>query len=330
MECKEIKNKIEKLRLYGKRIFDLESEKNIAINNEDFSKAIEIKNLVDKLKINLQNIDTTPSSPRFNDTYLLLNDFDNQTIKTKKFSNIQIDLNNMPVSNSYENSLINESIYSTINDNNNINHNNISIKNNNISILNNSISPSNNNAVISEDIFGSYDETILPTVLKRLNHEETKQENEIGEAEKGTLEPISKKLLEEFNLIANVLGEENMQKIFSKQILWREEGLILFIEKINDILQKNNNSNEIISMILKLSMILLEEKHPSGVIKTLEIIKQLFEYIKNYKDSKTPQSYGDILEGRTMIDELSQKEAYIYEQFKHNDRMRLINSGRLQ
>ena len=282
MECKEIKNKIEKLRLYGKRIFDLESEKNIAINNEDFSKAIEIKNLVDKLKINLQNIDTTPSSPRFNDTYLLLNDFDNQTIKTKKFSNIQIDLNNMPVSNSYENSLINESIYSTINDNNNINHNNISIKNNNISILNNSISPSNNNAVISEDIFGSYDETILPTVLKRLNHEETKQENEIGEAEKGTLEPISKKLLEEFNLIANVLGEENMQKIFSKQILWREEGLILFIEKINDILQKNNNSNEIISMILKLSMILLEEKHPSGVIKTLEIIKQLFEYIKKH------------------------------------------------
>jgi hypothetical protein len=55
----------------------------------------------------------------------------------------------------------------------------------------------------------------------------------------------------------------------------------------------------------------------------------LFEYIKNYKDSKTPQSYGDILEGRTMIDELSQKEAYIYEQFKHNDRMRLRNSGRL-
>ena len=277
MECKEIKNKIEKLRLYGKRIFDLESEKNIAINNEDFSKAIEIKNLVDKLKINLQNIDTTPNSPRFNDTTLLFNDYNNQTIKTKKFSNIQIDINNMPiVSNSYENSFINESIYSTINDNNNINHNNISIKNNNIS----TISPSNNNMVISEDIFGSYDETILPTVLKRLNHEETKQEKEIGEAEKGILEPISKELLEDFNLIANVFGEENMQKIFSKQILWREEGLILFIEKINDILQKNNNSNEIISMILKLSMILLEEKHPSGVIKTLEIIKQLFEYIK--------------------------------------------------
>ena len=37
MDCKKLKYKIEKLRLYGKRIYDLESEKNIAINNEDFS-----------------------------------------------------------------------------------------------------------------------------------------------------------------------------------------------------------------------------------------------------------------------------------------------------
>lgn len=279
MECKEIKKKIEKLRLYGKRIFDLESEKNIAINNEDFSKAIEIKNLVDKLKINLQNLDITPNSPRLNDINLLFNDFDNQTISSKKYSNINLDLNNIPlVSNSYENSAINESIYSLNNDNN-IHNYNISNKNN-ITMLNNSISP--RNPTLPEEFFGSYDETILPTVLKKLNHEETKKENETGEAEKGELEPISEKLLQEFNLIANVFGEENMRKIFSKQILWREEGLLTFIEKIIEILQKNNNSNEIISMILKLSMVLLEEKHPSGVIKTLEIIKQLFEYIKKY------------------------------------------------
>jgi hypothetical protein len=59
-------------------------------------------------------------------------------------------------------------------------------------------------------------------------------------------------------------------------------------------------------------------------------MNNLFDFLKNYRDTKSPQTYGDILEGRTMVDELSQKEAYIYEQFKHNDRMRLINSGRLQ
>jgi len=91
MECKEIKNKIEKIRLYGKRIFDLESEKNIAINNEDFSKAIELKNLVDKMKINLQNIDSSLNSPR------ILSQRDSkesQALKIKKFSNIDLTNNN--------------------------------------------------------------------------------------------------------------------------------------------------------------------------------------------------------------------------------------------
>jgi PBP1b-binding outer membrane lipoprotein LpoB len=52
--------------------------------------------------------------PNQNYTHALLAvgyDKDNQTIKNKKFSNIPIDLNNNPgIINSYENSLINESI----------------------------------------------------------------------------------------------------------------------------------------------------------------------------------------------------------------------------
>ena len=291
LECKEIKNKIEKVRLYGKRIFELESEKTIAINNEDFSKAIEIKNLVDKLKLNLQNIDNMPNSPRLNDTHLILSDRDNQSQKNKKFSNIAIDLNNYPgLSNSYEISALNESIHS-LNDNN---HYNISYKNNN-SISNNSLFPDNNNLYISEDIYGSYDDTILPTVLKKLKNEEIKKEDEIGEAEKGELEEISPKILQEYILITNVIGEENMRKIFSKHILWKEEGLKFFIDKIDNILKNNNNNNEIISSILQLSMILLEEKHPSIVIKTLEIIKKLFEYIK--KNNITLNIKGEITDG---------------------------------
>ena len=277
LECKEIKKKIEKVRLYGKRIFDLEEEKKLAINNEDFSKAIEIKNIVDKMKINLQNIDNIIITPRLNESNLKFNDVDNQNLPARKFSNIPIELNNTPaISNSYEFSVVNESVQSTLNDNNNI-FISSNRKNNNATISNNFIQQKK---IIPENLFGSYDDTILPTILKRLNHEETKQENELGEAEKGELEPISPKILEEFNLIAKIIGEENMRKIFSKQILWKEEGLKYFIEKTDEILKKNNNSNDIISSILKLSMILLEETHPSAVIKTLEIIKALFECIK--------------------------------------------------
>jgi len=52
----------------------------------------------------------------------------------------------------------------------------------------------------------------------------------------------------------------------------------------------------------------------------------LFEYIKNYKDPKAPQSYGDILENNSMISSLSPIEQAIYNQFKMSDRQRLINS----
>ena len=43
---------------------------------------------------------------------------------------------------------------------------------------------------------------------------------------------------------------------------------------------KVNITNQIITAIMKLSMILIEEKHPSVIIKTLEILKKLFEYIR--------------------------------------------------
>ena len=54
----------------------------------------------------------------------------------------------------------------------------------------------------------------------------------------------------------------------------------------NEKSEKNNNktdtTNKIITSIMKLSMELIEEKHPSVVMKTLDILKELFEYIKKH------------------------------------------------
>ena len=247
-KCKEIKKKIEQIRLYGKKIFDLESEKNIAINNGDLSKAIEMKNLIDKLKINIHNIDNlnTPSSMEKK----LIND------RITRFSNIpMLDLNiNQNNAKSYD--------FNKLND---------SIKNNN------SLSyASYNNNTVSQDIYASYDETILPNVLKKLNNEETQKEEVL---EKGELEQVSPEILKEFSLLNKAVGEENMRKIFSEQILWKEEGLIFLVTKIDEIL-KDNHSNEMISILMKLSIRLIEESHPFRVIKALEILKALFEYVK--------------------------------------------------
>ena len=53
----------------------------------------------------------------------------------------------------------------------------------------------------------------------------------------------------------------------------------------------------------------------------------LFEFLKNYKDPRDVQSYGDILENNGAINNLSPIEQTLYNQFKNADRQRLIKSG---
>ena len=71
MECKQIKYKIEKIIRYGRKVYELESEKTIALNNEDYSKALKIKNLVDKMKIDILNISNLNTSKMSNNKLIL-------------------------------------------------------------------------------------------------------------------------------------------------------------------------------------------------------------------------------------------------------------------
>ena len=300
LECKNIKAKLDKVRIYGKQIYDLENQKRIAVNNEDFDQAMDLKNLVDKMKANLKTLMHSNSTNNIN------NDIN-------KFSQINYNNKNNTVT-SNNNNLINNNTDSLFNNINNTNSNILNITQNiNESIYSNSNDNINNqlnqtgskylqntNYHIkskSNDEFISYDDTILPAVLKKLNNEPKNEEDENGEAEKGELEDINPSNLKEFKLITDVIGELGMRKIFSKQILWKDEGLNEFLGQINDVMDykvKNSNSNntennnknktditnQIITEIMKLSMILIEEKHPSVVIKTLKILQKLFEYIR--------------------------------------------------
>ena len=300
LECKNIKAKLDKVRIYGKQIYDLENQKRIAVNNEDFDQAMDLKNLVDKMKANLKTLMHSNSTNNIN------NDIN-------KFSQINYNNKNNTVT-SNNNNLINNNTDSLFNNINNTNSNILNITQNiNESIYSNSNDNINNqlnqtgskylqntNYHIkskSNDEFISYDDTILPAVLKKLNNEPKNEEDENGEAEKGELEDINPSNLKEFKLITDVIGELGMRKIFSKQILWKDEGLNEFLGQINDVMdykvknsnnntESNNNknktdiTNQIITEIMKLSMILIEEKHPSVVIKTLKILQKLFEYIR--------------------------------------------------
>jgi hypothetical protein len=82
MVCKEIKFKREKIRLYGKKLQELESEKTMALNNEDFSKVLKIKNSIDKIKIELLNI-ANSNSAQIDDNNLFSDRYNNQKNHSK-------------------------------------------------------------------------------------------------------------------------------------------------------------------------------------------------------------------------------------------------------
>ena len=293
-ECKELKSKIDKIRLYGKKIFDLESQKKIAVNNEDFDKAMELRDLVEKMKNNIKYIDNNSNNNiKYNNTMANLIDFDNKIIPNNNNLN-NISLVPMATNNNTINDsgLINESINDNLmtqfeqSNSNYTNNNNVkslfSNKFNNINHLNNN---NNNN---TKENFINHDDMVLPAVLKRINNEPENKQDEFGSTDKGELEPIDSKILKDFYLITKIIKEEGMKKIFSKQVLWKEEGLSILLENIVNLLEykeEENNSNTInitISQIMKLSLILIEDKHPSIIIKTLQVLKELFEYLKEH------------------------------------------------
>ena len=254
MECKEIKFKREKIRLYEKKLQELEEEKTNAIKNEDISRTMAIKNLIDKLKIDILNTMTNSNSSKINNDELILSDRYKSKKKYSKFIE--------PLSRSVQRK---PKIFNL----ENIDENKISNNNYNHTI-------DNNNLILN-------DEPILPKVFNKYNFN-TEGSEAIKEIEKGKLEKISKEILDEFSDITNILGEENMQKIFSKQYLWQEEGINILLEKLEEIIKINNkNYKNIITSIFKLCLLIMEDSNPSNNIKIFEIIKKVFNYMKNNK-----------------------------------------------
>ena len=259
MVCKEIKFKREKIRLLGKKLQELESEKTMALNNEDFSKVLNIKNSIDKIKIELLNI-ANSNSTQINDNNLFSDRYNNQKNHSKFIEPLSRSVPRKP------------KIYFL----GNINNNN---KNNNHTIDSNEPNSKDNMDQIDKLI--SNGGTILPKVFNKYNFS-TEVSESIKEIEKGKLEEIPKEILDEYSDITNILGEENMQKIFSKQYLWKEEGLNILFDKIEDIIKSNNkNIKNIITSIFKLCLLMMEDTHPSNIIKIFEIIKKVFNYMNN-------------------------------------------------
>ena len=76
-ECKVIKGRIERIRMVAKKIVELEQQKKYAVNNEDFDTAKDIKEIITKMKINIENDDKMYEMNNKFNNYVLIAEYEN-------------------------------------------------------------------------------------------------------------------------------------------------------------------------------------------------------------------------------------------------------------
>jgi hypothetical protein len=114
-----------------------------------------------------------------------------------------------------------------------------------------------------------------------MEYEEQKQKERSGEKEK-TLVELTKDQLEQYNLLIPFVEITGLQKLLSKYIKYKLEGIAILREKLSSIFI-SAEINQIMPVLLELISNLLEDNNFKS-LKTFELIEQLFQYININKD----------------------------------------------
>ena len=106
--------------------------------------------------------------------------------------------------------------------------------------------------------------------------------------ENESLEELSPEIRKDNDFIINTLGEEIIQKIFSKNLKYKEEGFDSLNLRINDIItfspENTNETNDYIISLIKIFYLFIDDKHPSIVMKCLELFMNINKSIKEKSD----------------------------------------------
>ena len=278
--CKIIKNEIDKIKYIAREIYKLNKKKIESVETQDFDNATFYREEITKLKNTLIKKNNISIDNTINNSINQSHEFD-----ISKNNQLNNDISMMNFSTVIENGINKNNLYPTK--------------------LNYSQSQKN----IMQNNIIDYDDIILPVIYKKLNPNQSESNlDENGIIDKGELEPLSKEILEKYHLLINYIEEDGLRKIFSKQILWKEEGFDIFISKIDDIFNDQKNIidiNKYIVLIMKMIVLFLYEKHPSIIIKTLDIFNKLLICIKE-QSKKYKMEYDFNLTSR-ILDLLKEK-----------------------
>ena len=261
-ECKFIKEQIDKIKKISLKIFVLTEEKKEFANKNEFEKAQEIKNDIEKVKKKLEFYSSNEYKYE-----------ENKFRKTKQ---------NEKINNKNSNNKTTNKFFGINKNNQNIN-----------------VSQSQQ-LDLNMDEFLDYDDIIVPSLKHKLkknnlslnqsfqfngnSFDSLENTKEIEQQEPKPLEELSEVLKNKYQLLILIVGEEVIRKIFSKSMGYRKEGLQSLNKKIPEILNKESDTkeaNKYLVLLMDIIYLFLRSKHASIVFEALDIFNNILKAINN-------------------------------------------------
>ena len=286
-ECEFIKDQIDKIRKISLKMYVLEEEKKESVKRDDFDRAQEIKNTMQKAEKLLEFYSSD---------------------KYKYNENLKKEVQKKKVENANNNNII-----SYKNTNEDIRIQNINKKNERINVSQSHPQPE----LITDDLL-DYDEIIIPSLKNKLkgnnismnqslinnggNSFDSLENTKEFEQEIKPLEQLSDILKLKYELLIQIVGEETIRKIFSKCMGYRKEGLKYLKEKIPEILNTKSETKEVnkyIVLLMDIINIFLNNKHSSIIFEALDIFNNILTAIKD-KSKEKNISYDFTITKRTL------------------------------
>ena len=107
----------------------------------------------------------------------------------------------------------------------------------------------------------------------------------IEDIEKEALEELSPQIREKNVFLINILGEEIIQKIYSKNVYYKNEGFNALNLRVNDIIvfspECEEESKNYIESLMKIFFLFIDDKHSSVVINCIELLMNIIKAIKD-------------------------------------------------
>eukprot|EP00340_Litonotus_pictus_P002669 CAMPEP_0170524270 /NCGR_PEP_ID=MMETSP0209-20121228/9701_1 /TAXON_ID=665100 ORGANISM="Litonotus pictus, Strain P1" /NCGR_SAMPLE_ID=MMETSP0209 /ASSEMBLY_ACC=CAM_ASM_000301 /LENGTH=365 /DNA_ID=CAMNT_0010812845 /DNA_START=116 /DNA_END=1214 /DNA_ORIENTATION=- len=134
------------------------------------------------------------------------------------------------------------------------------------------------------------DDRPIPTLKNK-----DRVKDEIPEEEKlerGELEELESNIRNSYEPLLKYFSEETLRQLFSKQVLYREEGLETLLSKLDSILSDRSSLTTNINNTMKLLFYQLCEKHPQTAFRSIEIFEKLLNLINKLPVKELNYDFG--------------------------------------